>query len=165
MAEVSTGESTISDYVSDYRNLRISFDKLHLKDIQSLPNKDGSGYEDVLFAGDNVWQKYTEDLEDLVITKTYDRDERRRYICNPWALSYDLYGTTEFWHMLLDLNGVPTALEFRQTKVKVYDQSLREVVDAIMSQESTAIRYNNAEEEKLSLANVNEDDSGISEEE
>ena len=39
----------------------------------------------------------------------------------PKMLSYDLYGTTELWFLLLNLNGCKSIMEFTPKKIKFYD--------------------------------------------
>lgn len=145
MAEENcTGESSINDYIDDYRELDVSFDRMHLKEaVTFVP--DSSGVTDGVILGETFIDKYKTDLKALVMTKTFTRDEIFKYKCNPWALSYDLYDSVEYWQMLLDLNDMFSATEFTRTTVKVYDGSLPEVLDAIMASEETFIDYNEDE--------------------
>jgi len=144
MAESATGESSISEYIDDYRDLSISFDTMHLKEKETS-TEDSFGTSEMILLNDSFIQKYKGDLEDLIITKEFNRDETRKYKNNPWALSYDLYGSVEFWFLLLELNGLYSAIEFTGKSCKVYDQSLPTVIDTIIAAEEDFINENEAE--------------------
>lgn len=145
MAEENcTGESSINDYIEDYRDLDVSFERMHLKEAVTFP-EDSTGITDGIILGETFIDKYRNDLKSLVYTKTFTRDEIFRYKCNPWVLSFDLYESVEYWQLLLDLNDMYSATEFTRTTVKVYDSSLPEAVNAIMMGEETFINYNEDE--------------------
>jgi hypothetical protein len=144
LAEVATGESNITDYIEDYRDLSLSFDTMHLKENATF-TADSSGVTDGTLLGDSFIQKYRTDLEDLIMTKTFTKEESAKYMCNPWALSYDLYESVEFWFLLLDLNNMYSATEFTQTTIQIYDGSLPDVVDKILAAEEPFIDNNTAE--------------------
>lgn len=140
----ATGEALITDYIEAYRDLEISFDRLYLKEKATL-SEDSSGINSAIVLGERYTDKYKSDLDDLITMKTFTREEVFKYKCNPWMLSFDLYGTTEFWFLLLDLNDMSSATEFTRTTIKVYDGSLPDVIDAIMANEELFIDNNESE--------------------
>lgn len=154
MTDVATEESEIDEYIEDYRDLDISFDTMHLKETDSF--QDGSKTRKLMLLGDALTTKYKNDLEELEETKTFTAEEQSKYMCNPWALSYDLYGSVEFWHLLLEVNNMFSITEFTQSTVKVYDGTLPDVIDAILALEEEFID-NNAEELNDSTTVSNED--------
>lgn len=157
MMENAAGESSIDQYIEKYRDLSISYDKLHLYEKMTFfPDR----YEttDGIIIDECYLQKYKNDLEELIIEKTFTRDEKFKYTCNPWALSYDLYGTTEFWFLLLDLNNMYSATEFTKTTILVYDASLPTVVDSIMALEEETLNQNRADVDELDLSDINDND-------
>lgn len=161
MAETSTGESSITDYIDDHRDLSISFDTLHLKELAESP-ADSSGVTRTILLGDSFVQKYKNDLEDLIQEKTFNANEYAKYMCNPWALSYDLYGTIEFWFLILDLNNMYSATEFTQRSIQIYDGSLPDVVDNILAAEGAFIDNNDAEvDENPNTVDINDCDDDI----
>lgn len=162
MAESAIRESSITDYIEDYRDLSISYDTMHLKEKESS-TLDSSGISEMVLLGDSFIQKYKGDLEDLVLSKTFNREESRKYLNNPWVLSYDLYGSVEFWFLLLELNGMSSAIEFTRKTIKVYDQSLPTVIDTIIAAEEDFINLNAAELDDT-IANDTDDTSDISDE-
>ena len=148
MESATIKESLINDYIEDYNDLEVSEDKLHLKEVSTL--EDGSM---VTLLTDSILLKYKNDLDELVETKTLTIQEQNRYFFNPWVLSYDLYGTTEFWFLLLDLNEMSSATEFTQETIKVYDGSLMNIVNAILALEEEFINQNE-EELESALSNL-----------
>lgn len=151
MAENGTGQSSISEYIDDYRELEISYDRIHLKEAVKF-TPDSSGITDGIILGETFADKYRSDLENIVETKVFTRDEIFKYKCNPWRLSYDLYNSVEYWHMLLDLNDMVSATEFTRTTIKVYDDTLPDLINEIMMGEEVFIDNNEDEvNEKLGI--------------
>ena len=163
--EATIGQPTIQEYVDEYRDLVVSFDTMHLKELVTF-TPDSSGVTEGILLGDSFIQKYRSDLEELITTKVYTKDEVSKYVNNPWALSYDLYGSVEYWFLLLDLNNIYSATEFTSRTVKVYDGSLPDVINTILAAEEAFIDVNNAEIDNLDETDINEsdDDSDIDEE-
>lgn len=141
MANSAVRESSIPDYVEDYRNLSINFDKLHFREGVTF-SEDRTGTKKGTILGDSLIDKYRNDLEDHITTKTFTIEESSKYHCNPWALSYDLYGTVEYWHLLLDLNDMFSSTEFTLKTVKVYDGSLPDIIDRILALEEGLVNVN-----------------------
>ena len=157
MAQVATRESTIDEYVEDYRNLNISFDSMHLKEkVQFTP--DSSGVTEGILLGDEFIQKYKNDLKDIVVNKTFTQDEFHKYKCNPWALSYDEYDSVEFWFLILELNDLYSATDFTKKTIKLYDRTLPDVVDTILAAEEPFIDANIDEIDGLDETDINESD-------
>lgn len=143
MAETAINESNINDYVDDYRNLEVSYDTLHFLDACDVENSTND-HEFIIIPYDSLLTKYKTDLDELIITKTLTTEEQNRYFYNPWILSYDLYGTTEFWYLLLEVNSMYSINEFNQEKIKIYNGSLLTFVERILSIEEDFITENNA---------------------
>ena len=140
MENATVKESLIADYIEDYNDLEISEDKLHLKETSSL--EDGNI---MTLLTDSILLKYKNDLDEIVETKSLTIQEQTKYFYNPWVLSYDLYGTTEFWFLLLDLNDMHSSAEFTQETIKVYDGSLVNIINAILALEEEFINQNEEE--------------------
>ena len=71
---------------------------------------------------DSIVNKYRNFLEDSVKTTKMTDEEWFTYILRPKSLSLRLYGTTEFWHVLLLLNGCKSTIDFDLKTVKYYDR-------------------------------------------
>lgn len=166
MNEVATEESGIDEYIDDYRDLDKSFDTMHLKESNVIT--DGSKTRELILIGDAITSKYKNDLNELLESKTLTAAEQTKYFCNPWALSYDLYGSVEYWHLLLEANNMYSITEFTQETIKVYDSTLPDVIDTILALEEEFIN-NNTEDLNDSLLvdsdsyNDTDDDNDIEE--
>lgn len=141
-------DATISDYIESYRNLDTSYDKLYYQELDTLGNGDK-----VILLGDSILTKYKKDLESLAVTKTFTSQEENRYFYNPQVLSYDLYGTTQYWHLLLELNNMYSAIEFNQNPILVYSGRFPDMINAILALEEESININ-SEEINKSMAEI-----------
>lgn len=142
MIEGAINESSITDYVDDYRDLEISYDTMHFLEAYEINETGKTSF--MVVPNDSLLTKYKTDLEDLVISKTFTTEEQNKYFYNPWLLSYDLYGTVEFWYLLLELNSMYSINEFNQEKINIYSGSLPTLVGRILSIEEDFITENNA---------------------
>lgn len=133
-------ESAIDDYIDAYREQDVTFDKLHFKELMTSTKTDSTP---TIIISDSILDNYKKELNDILITKTYTQEEKPKYLYNPWALSYALYGTTAYWWLLLEANNLYSAIEFNKTTVNVYSDLLPSVIDAILNAEEDAIDKNN----------------------
>lgn len=70
----------------------------------------------------SLLNKYRWFLQEIVTNKIRLSDaEWRKYKCAPKSLSFDLYGTTEYWAALLELNNCLSIIDFTNRWVRVYD--------------------------------------------
>lgn len=153
----TVGQYTIQDYIDTYRDQTVSYDTLHLYEAAKF-NMDSSGVNYGVLPSDLVTNKYKKDLEEIVITKKYTAVEKIKYKYNPWLLSYDLYGTTEYWFMLLELNHLYSATEFTLDRVKVYKDNLPTLIDTILATERPFINENESELNNKINQYMDEDD-------
>lgn len=134
-------ETTISDYVDNYRDLELSYETIHFKEKDSV---DATGKSDnkMILLGDSLLDKYRKDLEEITISKRLTSKERIRYHCNPWVLSFDLYGTVEYWGLLVDINNMSSVTEFTRSNIKVFDSTLPDLIESILALEEDSIDLN-----------------------
>lgn len=70
----------------------------------------------------SILSNYRDFLEPAVVRTKLSEGELMRYRYSPKWLSEHLYGTTELWSVLLDLNGMLSTLDFNRDKIKIYNQ-------------------------------------------
>ena len=94
------------------------------------------------YAIDNVIHRYIEDIEDQIKIVTVDDNYKLKYMYKPKVLSYDIYGATEMYFILMALNGIYNVKDFdlKDYKFKALDR------DTMFS---FASKVYNAEEETL----------------
>ena len=144
--------STISEFIEDYENIDITYNKMHYKESNIFE----SG-ERVILLSDSILTKYKKDLDEIVTMKTLTDKEESKYFYNPQYLSYDLYGSTQYWHLLLEINNMYSAIEFTHNPLKVFNGSLPTLIENILSLEEESINLNNEEIED-SILSIEEDD-------
>jgi len=67
----------------------------------------------------NVLTDYLYELKNDAITVTLSNAEQLKYRYRPKILSYDVYGTTELYYIILLLNGICNVKEFDFTSLKM----------------------------------------------
>lgn len=72
----------------------------------------------------SLTQKYADILSQYVTIAKYTEVQFNKYQYRPKLLSQDIYGTTELWASLLQLNGMISVLEFNKPYVKIYDPNV-----------------------------------------
>ena len=72
----------------------------------------------------SLTQKYSDILSQYVRIVGYTEAQVKKYQYKPKLLSQDVYGTTELWSSLLQLNGMISVLEFNKPYLKVYDPNI-----------------------------------------
>lgn len=94
------------------------------------------------YAIDNVIHRYIEDIKDQIKIVTVDDNYKLKYMYKPKVLSYDIYGATEMYFILMALNGIYNVKDFdlKDYKFKALDR------DTMFS---FASKVYNAEEETL----------------
>jgi hypothetical protein len=65
--------------------------------------------------------KYMDFLKSIILEVELTDIQYERYRQNPHAVSEALYGTTQYWDILLKLNNCVSRFEFNKKKIKYYD--------------------------------------------
>ena len=107
---------TIQNAITIQENRTINYRILNL--YTKMHNNETD--DNLIIPIDSIINKYRNFLEDSVITTTMTDQEWLTYRFKPKSLSYRLYGTTEFWHILLLLNGCKSTMDFDLKTIKYY---------------------------------------------
>lgn len=108
----------IEDLVYDGKDAEISYRHLHTNAL--ITTNITSEYAiNVPYL--SLTNKYKDFLSAIVVNVTLTPEEVTRYRYKPKMLSYDLYGTTELWSSLLEINNVVSTIDFSFEKLNVYD--------------------------------------------
>lgn len=124
------GFSSFKDYDSNiyYSNLSIfekSIDKNHV------------------LLSYNVLNDYRDEISDFCVTVTLTDEEYNKYQYNPKKLSYSLYGSTEYYYIILFINSMASVKEFSRKKIKLLrPKDLSSILSSIYSSEETFISKN-----------------------
>ncbi len=101
--------NNLDDFVAYGKTLTISYQNLSLTEI----------FNDIKFPMFNIIQDYIEELKDEAITITFTDKEYYKYKYKPRLLSAYLYGSTEFFPIILQLNDIASEKEFTKKSIKL----------------------------------------------
>lgn len=130
-------ESTIKGFVADYRTEELTFDAFYLPQVftQSTGDK-------LIVNGEDLLVKYMPELKSMIQQITLTESEYKKYMYNPKRLSFDLYGTTELWALLLDINELVSVAQFNLQTLKVFSGSILDKLQRILNLEQEFIDQN-----------------------
>ena len=101
----STTTSTLESFIN-YKNLD---NNVYYKDL-SIFEKSIDG-KSVLLSY-NILNDYRKEIFDFIIPITLTDEEFQKYQYQPKKLAYDLYGSTEYYYMILFINSMTNIKEF-----------------------------------------------------
>lgn len=109
---------TMIDAIEKQEELSINYRILHIyTKMHNIESNDS-----LVIPIDSIVNKYRDFLRDSIRTAKMTDEEWLTYRLRPKSLSYRLYGTTEFWHVLLLLNGCKSTMDFDLKTVKYYNK-------------------------------------------
>ena len=129
----STTTSTLESFIN-YKNLDSN---VYYKDL-SIFEKSIDG-KSVLLSY-NILNDYRKEIFDFVIPITLTDEEFQKYQYQPKKLAYDLYGSTEYYYMILFINSMTNIKEFNRRRINLMRaKDMSNVLSAIYSSESEYI--------------------------
>ena len=105
----------LTDLIGNYNHADIKNDVMYLKEV--IENEDRSRANVVLV--DNLMDKYREEIMSKKKLVSLTDQEKHLYYYNPKLLCHRLYGHTELWHMLLEINEMLSVTQFCQEYIYV----------------------------------------------
>lgn len=110
--------STVPEQIEYGKSLEISYRALHHDAY--LYDKQSDRTIRIPFM--SIISKYRDFLDEIMTDQELTLDQQRIYKWNPKGLSEDIYGTTEFWYILLILNNYKSIIEFQPKQwIRIYD--------------------------------------------
>lgn len=121
--------STLTELIEYSKDLIISHRKLNI----GAELYDTSSNTSIQIPFNPIINKYKDYFDKIVISVPLTEDEQREYRFSPKKISYEMYGTVEYWSMILYINNCHSLLEFEPTVLKVLDpDEIRELVNEIL---------------------------------
>ena len=133
-------ESTIQDYISQYNSEEIAKSAFFLKQVFSLDNN-----KQMIVDFSNLVIKYMPELKGIKIKITLSNEEYAKYRFNPKLLSYDIYGTTELWFLILEANELHSITQFNSKTIYLFRTDIVEKMTRILNLEVSTKNYNEEE--------------------
>lgn len=140
-------EATIREYVSAYQNDNAKFSDFFLKTVYNSTRGNKMITND-----DSILTMFEQNLKDHLKTVKLSDSDYRKYRCNPKLLSYDQYGTTEYWFLILHANEIYSVSEMTMNPIKLYDINIGELIAKIYSAQKDIIDINEAEKDAALIA-------------
>ena len=141
---------TITNFIKTQPQESITFQKYHYPMVVSGPIN--STYLKINY--ESVINKYYSEFRNFfAYIELVNEDEVRKYRNNPKALSKELYGTTEFWWLLLQANEMHSATEFTKRRIRVFTKKAlfelcsiilradKDIIDIYQNEATTAARF------------------------
>lgn len=137
MANIPEESLTLENYLKGSTNLTY-------KDFCYYAKSDTSGLIKPIA---NILDDYREEIFDNVESYNLSTEDVSKYKFNPKRLSYDLYGTVDWYSFILYINEMSSVKEFSLTdkKIKLIDKTTMEtILSTIYNYESPGLsNYNN----------------------
>lgn len=137
MADKIETTYTIQEFISMKESDEITYNKYSILQ-PSLSN------EKITYSSDNVIYTYMDEIMMMKKKVTLSESDIRRYQYKPKLLSYDIYGSTESYFVILAMNGMCSAKDFNLIDKWIYALKPADFAD-IMS------KIYNAEQQYLIL--------------
>ena len=88
----------------------------------------------------NVLNDYIDEIMEMAVTVTLTDEEYIKYQYNPKGLAYMLYGSTEYYYIILFVNSMASVKEFNKRKIKLLrPKDLSQILSSIYSSEESFI--------------------------
>lgn len=102
-------------------------------------------HEEMVYAIENVVYNYLDIINKLKKTVVVSQNEKIKYQYKPKLLSYDIYGSTETYFMILACNGTCNLKDFSLEEMRFYALTpgdLSSIMSSIYSAESRYLTMN-----------------------
>lgn len=129
---------TIKEYVESYRSEPLTYSSFYLAQVLN----DSKTNRKLKVNFNSLVVKYMPELRKMVTKVTLNNEDYAKYKYNPKLMSYDLYGTTEFWFLLLDINELHSVTEFDLKTVYVFTPDIVDKLSRILNLEEEVVNYN-----------------------
>jgi hypothetical protein len=150
--------TTLSDYIQRYKDSILKesnfsfnqwvFDNELIEDDEIL-NKN---LDYIKLLDENIIDQHSYYIDKYVYLVRLTDEEYRKYRCNAHRLSYDIFGTTMLWYMILGINEMYSESEFNKYIFKMYKPEMVSHLAEIKLVEDDLLDRNKAETAKFGNA-------------
>lgn len=131
---------TVEDFIELGKDMDdIQYSKFAILSRASSPDVSNP----ILYAEHNVIYDYEEEFKKVSLDVEMTNEELNKYIYKPKLLSYDLYGSTELYFVILFINGIYDIKDFNKRNIKLLRKdTMKEILEAIFNAEQDYIHTN-----------------------
>ena len=133
-------DATIEDFIRSYTSEDIKVSAFFLQQVLTT-----DAGKKLLVNFNNLTIKYMPELKSMRVKVTMTEEEYQKYKYNPKFLSYDIYGTTELWFMILEANELHSAIQFDYQTIYLYTTDIVNKMARILNLEQEFKDYNTEE--------------------
>ncbi len=139
---MKVNQPTIDKFIKMYENEEVTISTTQFQDtIES--ERDETRV--ILINGVTIFDRYYAEIDQTSYYKELTDDEQLKYFYRPKKLSFDLYGSTELWSVILRLNEMDSISDFCTPKIRVPSPRIIEKLIEIMDLEEPRINTNKEE--------------------
>lgn len=113
MSDVTT-TTTIEDFIEAGKDVTITYYNLSI--LQQVDN--------IQYSTENVLYDYMDELSKMAVNVVMTDNEYNKYCYKPKLLSYDVYGSTELYFVILALNNMCDIKDFNIKKLKLINKDV-----------------------------------------
>ena len=147
---MSLQSHTMSDYQVQAVNENITMKSMHYQEMI------GDEKVKIIINDKSVLRLYRNELKAHTHFVTFTNTERTKYFFKPWLYCEDVYGLSDLWFELLDLNQIRSFSEFNMDKIRVFDNGVVQRIKSILNLEKDLIDiHENIMSEKIKEAKRN----------
>lgn len=133
-------EPTVADFISQYNSEELVSSAFFLKKVFKNSNN-----RKMLLNFNNLVIKYMPELKAIKTKVSLSVSEYAKYKYNPKLLSYDIYGTTELWFLILEANELHSTTQFDSQVIYLFRTDIVEKMSRILNLETDTRDYNEEE--------------------
>lgn len=122
--------SSISTIITLSANVQLSHSKLSYKSSFKKANGDV-----IVTNYGTVVDRYLPILKKYTVDWTMSPEEMMAYAYQPKKLSMFLYGTTEMWSSIMNLNNIYNIAQFNKQTIKVFSEDVFPIIEEILIRE------------------------------
>ena len=133
-------EPTLVQFIAQYNSEEVVSSAFFLKQV--FENSDN---RKMLVNFNNLVIKYMPELNAIKTKVLLSTSEYAKYKYNPKLLSFDIYGTTELWFLILEANELHSATQFNNQVIYLFRTDIVEKMTRILNLETDTKSYNEEE--------------------
>lgn len=127
---------TIQGSIAEANRAKITHNNLHFK------TKVETNTRTLIVNTYSILDRYWDLIVTTLIDHTISDIDMIKYRFNPKGLSYDLYGTTELWSLLMKANHIQSITQFTKSNIKVFNGTIFDVLNEVLILEKNEIQRN-----------------------
>lgn len=94
--------------------------------------------EGIRMPANSIISKYKEYFDPYIDTVELNEEEQRKYRYSPKKFCQDMYGTIEYWSLILFINECHSIIDFEPVKLKyIVPESIADLINEILILEGT----------------------------